>query len=116
MAIAVATEQLALGTTRTSAGTRFRALAPEGVDLTLVIHDGAAAGTYSMVPGERGVFEHTVERAGAGDRYSYRINGGPDRPDPASRFQPDGVHGPSQIIDPATFEWTDGHWGGRERQ
>ena len=80
MAIAVATEQLALGTTRTSAGTRFRALAPEGVDLTLVIHDGAAAGTYSMVPGERGVFEHTVERAGAGDRYGYQDQ---RRPGPA---------------------------------
>src|SRR3954469_4772361 len=113
MAIAVANEQLALGTTRTSGGTRFRALAPQGTDLTLVIHDGAAPGAFTMLAGERGVFQLTVARAGAGDRYSYRINGGPDRPDPASRFQPDGVHGPSQIIDPTAFAWTDGEWGGR---
>jgi maltooligosyltrehalose trehalohydrolase len=113
MAIAVATEQLSLGTTRTPGGTRFRALAPHGAELTLVIHDGAAPGAYTMLPDEHGVFELTVEGAGAGDRYCYRINGGPDRPDPASRFQPDGVHGPSQVIDPTSFAWTDGGWGGR---
>src|SRR3954452_10825309 len=112
MAIAVANEQLALGTTRTSGGTRFRALAPQGTDLTLVIHDGAAPGAYPMVADERGVFELTIDGAGAGNRYSYRINGGPDRPDPASRFQPDGVHGPSQVIDPTAFAWTDGGWTG----
>ena len=113
MDTAVATAQLDLGATAAPAGTRFRALAPVGANLTLVLHDGHAAGTYSMPSGERNVFERFVDGAAAGDRYSYRIDGGDDRPDPGSRFQPDGVHGPSQIIDPSDFDWSDGHWGGR---
>jgi maltooligosyltrehalose trehalohydrolase len=43
--------------------------------------------------------------------YLYRLDSGQERPDPASRFQPQGVHGPSQIVDP-TFAWTDGNWRG----
>ncbi len=47
----------------------------------------------------------------AGALYLFRLNGGQERPDPASRFQPQGVHGPSQVVDPA-FDWTDGNWRG----
>ena len=47
----------------------------------------------------------------AGDRYRFRLHrtdGGPvDRADPASRFQPEGVHGPSAVDDPRAFPWTD---------
>jgi maltooligosyltrehalose trehalohydrolase len=43
--------------------------------------------------------------------YLFRLDGGQERPDPASRFQPQGVHGPSQVVDPA-FDWTDGNWHG----
>ncbi|TWU58772.1 Malto-oligosyltrehalose trehalohydrolase [Rubripirellula tenax] len=45
----------------------------------------------------------------AGDRYFYRFDGGPDRPDPASRYQAEGVHGPSQVVDDS-FPWTDNAW------
>jgi maltooligosyltrehalose trehalohydrolase len=52
-------------------------------------------------------------RAGAGDRYQYRLDGAdPLYPDPASRFQPDGPHGASIIVDPAAFAWTDHEWRG----
>ena len=37
-------------------------------------------------------------------------------PDPASRFQPDGPHGPSEIVDPGAFRWTDRNWRGRPRE
>jgi malto-oligosyltrehalose trehalohydrolase len=47
--------------------------------------------------------------ASANTLYKYRING-ELLPDPASRFQPEGVHGPSQVIDPNQFEWTDQSW------
>ncbi len=62
---------------------------------------------------EGGVFDAIVDGAAAGDRYGYRIDGGPLRPDPASRFQPEGPHGLSQVIDPSAFQWTDTHWHGR---
>src|SRR5262249_43740293 len=51
-----------------------------------------------------------------GSLYRYLLDRGPTPyPDPASRFQPDGPHGPSQVIDPSAFRWTDGAWRGRGR-
>ncbi len=94
-------------------GVRFRVWAPAARDLTLVIHDGGAKGDYPLPRDAEGVFDRIVDAASAGDRYSYRVNGGDLRPDPASRFQPDGVHGPSQVVDPSQFVWTDARWGGR---
>ncbi len=91
------------------AGVRF--VVPSPGELTLVIHDGPAAGDYRAGSPADGLFECVVERAAAGHRYSYRI-GDALRPDPASRFQPDGVHGPSQVIDPAAFAWSDAGWPG----
>jgi maltooligosyltrehalose trehalohydrolase len=94
-------------------GVRFRVWAPAARELTLVIHDGRAAGSYPVPTDSEGVFDRIVDGAAAGDRYNYRINGGEPRPDPASRFQPDGVHGSSQVVDASGFRWTDERWGGR---
>jgi maltooligosyltrehalose trehalohydrolase len=47
-----------------------------------------------------------------GARYRYHLDGGPGYPDPASRFQPEGPHGPSEVIDPRSFPWTDAAWRG----
>jgi maltooligosyltrehalose trehalohydrolase len=60
---------------------------------------------------ERGYFEAVVEDVAAGTRYKFRINGELERPDPASRLQPDGVHEASQVVDSA-FEWSDRQWQG----
>jgi len=57
----------------------------------------------------------TMDRVSAGMRYSCSFDGGPMRPDPASRFQPDGVHGPSQVVS-SEFAWTDSQWQGVPRQ
>jgi malto-oligosyltrehalose trehalohydrolase len=54
-----------------------------------------------------------VPGARPGARYRYRIDGALDVPDPASRYQPEDVHGPSEVVDPAAFRWTDQAWRGR---
>ncbi len=59
-----------------------------------------------------GYFEATVPGVEPGIRYRYVLDGQKERPDPASRFQPDGVHGPSAVVDPASFQWSDQHWCG----
>jgi maltooligosyltrehalose trehalohydrolase len=67
--------------------------------------------TVPMTAGERGYYEASVEGVEPGALYSYRLDGGPDRPDPASRFQPQGVHGPSEVV-VDRFEWHDQGWRG----
>jgi maltooligosyltrehalose trehalohydrolase len=52
-----------------------------------------------------------VQRVKLGTRYFYRLDGNTERPDPASKFQPEGVHGPSQVNDPH-FVWEELHWSG----
>jgi maltooligosyltrehalose trehalohydrolase len=56
-----------------------------------------------------------VQGAEVGDRYRYQIDDQTALPDPASRFQPEGVHGPSEVVDPNQFVWSDGGWMGLER-
>ena len=94
-------------------GVRFAVWASNADRVQLQLHDGAAAGTLTLAPGANGLFETWIENAAAGDRYSYILDGSHSLPDPASRFQPDGVHGPSQIVDPTTFRWTDSRWQSR---
>ena len=59
----------------------------------------------------RGYHYVVVQRVKPGTRYFYRLDGNTERPDPASKFQPEGVHGPSQVIDP-NFVWEAPHWSG----
>ena len=91
-------------------GVRFRLWAPDANEILLVLHDGKAAGTHPLARTEGGMFETWVRGAAAGDTYAYRMNGDEPRPDPASRFQPQGVHGASQIVDPAAYRWHDTQW------
>lgn len=88
----------------------FRVWAPlaERVELLL---GGASEERVSMDPEPRGYFSKTVA-ARAGLLYAYSLDGGPARPDPASRGQPRGVHGPSELIDPGRFRWSDSGWRG----
>ena len=89
-------------------GVRFRTFAGSG-DLQVEIVSGTAAGLYALEPQDGGVVERYVEEARPGDTYHYLLDG-QRRPDPASRFQPDGVHGPSLIVDPAAFRWRHETW------
>lgn len=63
-------------------------------------------------PEPGGYFAGLAPGVRPGARYRYRLDGGETFPDPASRFQPEGPHGPSEVIDPASFKWTDRGWTG----
>jgi malto-oligosyltrehalose trehalohydrolase len=93
-------------------GAAFRLWAPGARQVALVL-DPAAPGErrLPMHPAAGGFFELTVEGAGAGTRYLYGRDDGLPLPDPASRFQPEGVHGPSEVVD-LPFPWTDAAWRG----
>ncbi len=59
-----------------------------------------------------GYFRAAAKNLKLNPRYLFRLDDGRELPDPASRFQPEGVHGPSQIVDTSTFHWTDHGWTG----
>ena len=101
------------GATPERAGVMFRVFAPRGKHVRLHVLSGAAAGTHEPHTNGDGVCEFFVRGAGAGDRYAYSIDGSDLRPDPASRFQPDGVHGPSEVIDPDAYRWRHVNWQAR---
>ncbi len=65
-----------------------------------------------LLCGAHGYFTAVTEAASIGDRYVFVIDDKHQFPDPASRFQPEGVHGPSEIIDHHSFQWHDGDWNG----
>jgi maltooligosyltrehalose trehalohydrolase len=93
--------------------TAFRVWAPEAERVTLVLEegdDGQAVCTHTLDPvappaaDARGYFAGTAQ-APPGARYRLQMDDGPRFPDPASRHQPDGVHGPSAVVDPTAYAW-----------
>ena len=88
---------------------RFRLWAPAAHEVELMLPEGAVS--MSALP--NGWFELVTNKARAGSRYRYRIDGKLEVPDPASRSNPDDIHGPSEVIDAAAFEWNDDEWRGR---
>ncbi|MDB5943419.1 MAG: maltooligosyl trehalose hydrolase, partial [Ramlibacter sp.] len=66
--------------------------------------------TWPLAAEDGGYFSGAVAAARAGTLYRLRLDGGEAFPDPASRFQPGGPHGPSEVVDPAAFAWTDHGW------
>lgn len=97
----------------TPEGVRFRLWAPDCGSVALVI-DGPGEGRETpLVRDADGWCAALVPGLAAGTRYRYRIDGDLLVPDPASRFQPDDVHGASEVIDPAAYAWRDAEWRGR---
>lgn len=66
----------------------------------------------AMTPETDGYYSASLTGVRPGDRYWYQLDGSRRRPDPVSRFQPEGPHGPSAIVDASQFQWTDSHWYG----
>ncbi len=93
-------------------GVRFTVWAPAVEDLSLLIRRDGDVHSYQPRPESDGLWAITIPDVAAGDRYAYSLDGGNPRPDPASRFQPDGVHGWSAVVDWQSFRWTDVDWRG----
>jgi len=91
-------------------GTSFRVWAPVTQSITVVFEDGRKP--FALSGDGAGYFEGAAPNVLAGTRYKYQIDGGEPFPDPASRYQPDGPHGYSQVVDPLAFKWTDDRWPG----
>lgn len=92
-------------------GTRFRVWAPRAQTLAVKII-GDNAQTCAMTRGADDTFEIVLPDVRAGADYFYVIDDEKERPDPVSRWQPHGVHGPSRVIAPDEFAWTDKAWRG----
>jgi maltooligosyltrehalose trehalohydrolase len=91
---------------------RFRLWAPKAKRVELCL-ESPATEQYPLTQLDDGWFELVTPAARAGTRYRFLIDGDIKVPDPASRFQPLDVHGPSEVIDPRSFDWNDEHWRGR---
>jgi malto-oligosyltrehalose trehalohydrolase len=91
-------------------GTRFRLWAPSQERIELVIEGQREPVGMSRL--QDGWHEVVVGTARAGTRYRFRLENGMLVPDPASRFQPEDVHGPSEVVDPALFKWRHTSWPG----
>src|SRR5262249_29392703 len=93
--------------------THFRVWAPSRRRVVVVVDPAGDAPRAAALEGEDGGYFSGVVAAALGDRYAFRLDDDDTLyPDPASRFQAEGVHGPSEIVDPHTFRWTDQAWTG----
>jgi maltooligosyltrehalose trehalohydrolase len=103
-----------MGAMPTPAGVRFSVWAPAAGGVEVELLD-----PHQLVAMQRGaddVWSALVPRARSGTRYWYRLNGRVSRPDPYSRSQPEGPHGPSAVVDPNAFRWRDQGWPGQSVQ
>ena len=104
--------QMPIGTEVIPGGVAFRVWAPKCRRLNAVLDDRE----IPLTAESEGYFSGFADGAKPGQRYGFRLNGSEHvYPDPVSRYQPDGPHGLSQIVDPAGFSWTDKEWKGVKR-
>src|SRR4051812_30325821 len=95
---------------------RWRVWAPKAPHGRLVLLDGDRRHARPMEAEPGGYFTHAEPGVAEGQRYAYRLDNGPERPDPCSLWQPDGVHRASAVLFPERFPWTDRGWAGVPRQ
>ena len=101
----------ALGADPVPGGVRFGVWAPRARAVEVVI-EGEPEHAHPLRAGTSGYHSAVVPGAAAGARYRFRLDGTDAYPDPLSRFQPDGPHGPSLVVDPSAFLWSDEAWRG----
>jgi maltooligosyltrehalose trehalohydrolase len=106
-------EEINLGAQVTTGGVRFRVWAPSARSVRVVL-EGREQAQVSLEAEPNGVFSVTVPGIGAGTLYRYRLDEHGPYPDPCSRFQPSGPHGPSMVVDPNAYVWQDSGWPGVE--
>lgn len=97
----------AFGAWRDAGGVHFRVWAPRALRVDVVLE---GEGVRPLAPGTDGCFTGTFADLRSGLLYRYRIDGRGPYPDPASRFQPSGVTGPSELVEADRFSWSDARW------
>ena len=103
---------MTVGAIPVAGGVRFRVWAPAAAQVEVELYGQRGPARHRLQRDGEGYHSGVVQGIGAGVRYRYRLDGDSVYPDPASRFQPDGVHGPSEVVDPGTYRWTDEGWPG----
>jgi maltooligosyltrehalose trehalohydrolase len=95
-------------------GVHFRVWAPRRQSVEVILNPGheRQQAVAKLHRESSGYHSGMVRKAVAGDLYRFRLDGADSFPDPISRFQPQGPHGPSEVIDPSQFAWTDQAWRG----
>jgi 1,4-alpha-glucan branching enzyme/maltooligosyltrehalose trehalohydrolase len=111
--MAVRRHLMPFGAQVTAEGVRFRLWAPGCGQAGLCLGQAADGPALPMAPCGDGWFSLAIPGARAGTRYRFQVGGGLRVPDPASRCNPDDVHGASEVVDPGAFPWQDGAWPGR---
>jgi maltooligosyltrehalose trehalohydrolase len=109
--------RLAVGAELVEDAVHFRVWAPgrRKVEVVFESQNGAAAPDFVLKREDQGYFSGVAPKARTGMCYRFRLDGRAELvPDPASRFQPRGPHGPSEIVNPNAFGWTDADWHGIE--
>ena len=100
---------------RAEGGVVFRLFAPAAASVQIVLDEQTETSGQLLTMHNRGDrwYELAVDDAGPGTRYRFVLPDGTRVPDLASRYAPSGIHGPSEVVDPNGFEWTDAIWRGR---
>ncbi len=88
----------------------FRLWAPQHHSVNIICVERATC--VSMEPEENGYFHAVMNDVDHGLTYAFQLNNGTTRPDPASQWQPEGVHGVSAVVDHTQFKWSDHNWNG----
>lgn len=103
-----------IGAEVVAGGVHFRVWAPERRTVKIVFEGEAAASAIELAREVGGYFSGFASGARAGQLYRFRLDGDPNETfsDPGSRFQPHGPFGPSQVVDPKSFAWSDADWSG----
>lgn len=99
-----------LGATWNNGDCEFSVWAPQAHGVEVRLRDTDR--TIELEPGSRGYYRSLVADVEPHARYVFRLNRTTERADPASRYQPQGVFGPSQVVDPSSFVWQDQQWRG----
>jgi len=103
--------RLPVGAEATPEGVHFRVWAPSRKRVDVIL-EGSPPISEPLSQESSGYFSGLALEARAGARYKYRLDGGDQFPDPVSRFQPQGCHCWSEVVDPDRFAWTDQNWRG----
>jgi maltooligosyltrehalose trehalohydrolase len=98
---------------RSDGSVRFRLWAPAAHRVELCLSSAKGPMKFPLERRDNGWFELVTDAARTGTKYKFRIDNEREVPDPASRFQPQDVNGPSEVIDPDAFDWQDLAWRGR---